>query len=135
MSNSYINNMSSTKFTISWVMLVVLLSSAFLGTAQKQVIDKVICEVGNEVILLSDLAEQIKLVESRQGPSKPEDKCFLLENMMVSKLLVNQAFIDSIVISDEELNSQLDARIDRILESMGNDVTQFEAYYGKTQKR
>ncbi|MEO5581178.1 MAG: peptidylprolyl isomerase [Saprospiraceae bacterium] len=102
--------------------------------AQRQVIDKVICEVGNEVILLSDLAEQIKLIESRQGPSKPEDKCFLLENMMVSKLLVNQAFIDSVVISDEELTSQLDARIERILESMGNDVTQFEAYYGKTTK-
>lgn len=100
--------------------------------AQKQIIDKVICEVGNEVILLSDLAEQIKMTESRQGPMRPEDKCFLLENMMVSKLLVHQAFVDSVVVSEEELESQLDARIERILESMGNDVTQFEAYYGKT---
>jgi len=100
-------------------------------SAQKVIIDKVICEVGNEVILLSDLAEQIKLAESRQGPMRPEDKCFMLENMMVSKLLVHQAFVDSIVVSDEEVESQLDARIERILESMGNDVTQFEAYYGK----
>ncbi len=102
--------------------------------AQRQIIDKVICEVGNEVILLSDLAEQIKMVESRQGPVRPEDKCYMLENMMVSKLLVHQAFVDSVVIADEELESQLQARIERILESMGNDVTQFEAYYGKSVK-
>ena len=101
-------------------------------SAQKQIIDKVICEVGNEVILLSELAEQIKLAESRQGPMRPEDKCFMLENMMVSKLLVHQAFVDSIIVSEEEVEAQLNARIERILESMGNDVTQFEAYYGKS---
>lgn len=130
---SILHNMKSLVYGV----VVILLSTSLLPhhlSAQKQVIDKVICEVGNEVILLSDLAEQIKLIESRQGPSKPEDKCFLLENMMVSKLLVNQAFIDSVVVSDEELNTQLNARIDRILESMGNDVTQFEAYYGKSTK-
>lgn len=102
-----------------------------LAAQKKQVIDKIICEVGNEVILLSDLAEQVKLMESRQGPVKPEEKCFLLENMMVSKLLLHKAFIDSVVVSDEEIETQLDARIERILESMGNDITQFEAYYGK----
>ena len=132
MSKFTINNMMislrSTIFSICLACIAITQQSI----AQKQIIDKVICEVGSEVILLSDLAEQIKLIESRQGPSKPEDKCFLLENMMVSKLLVNQAFIDSVVITDEELNTQLTARIDRIMESMGNDVTQFEAYYGKT---
>jgi peptidyl-prolyl cis-trans isomerase SurA len=134
MSKSYINNWRSQAVNITWISFFLFILTIPSAWTQKQVIDKVICEVGNEVILLSDLAEQIKLIESRQGPSKPEDKCFLLENMMVSKLLVNQAFIDSVVISDEELATQLDARIERILESMGNDVTQFEAYYGKTTK-
>ncbi len=113
--------------------ILFLLMLAFqLSTAQKQIIDKIVCEVGNEVILFSDLAEQIKLIESRQGVVKPEEKCYMLENMMVSKLLVHQAFIDSVVVSDNEIEAQLDARVERILESMGNDVTQFEAYYGKS---
>lgn len=121
------------KFTPSSkvILLTLALLTGMYSMAQKQIIDKVICEVGNEVILLSDLAEQIKLVESRQGAMRPEDKCYMLENMMVSKLLVHQAFVDSIIVSDEEVEAQLEARIERILESMGNDITQFEAYYGK----
>ncbi len=124
---------SKGHFNFQIILSLLWLSMSFAQVihAQKQIIDKVICEVGNEVILLSDLAEQIKFIESRQGPVRPEDKCFLLENMMVSKLLVHQAFVDSIVVADEEVEGQLQAKIDRILESMGNDVTQFEAYYGK----
>ncbi len=130
MSLFNINNMAALKsFLLSGIILLFAWTNA---VSQRQIIDKVICEVGNEVILLSDLAEQIKLIESRQGPVRPEEKCFMLENMMVSKLLVHQAFVDSVVVTDEEVNSQLEARIERILESMGNDVTQFEAYYGKS---
>jgi peptidyl-prolyl cis-trans isomerase SurA len=128
--SKYINLRASGLLSNLAFILALLISSAASG--QKQIIDKVICEVGNEVILLSELAEQIKLAESRQGPMRPEDKCFMLENMMVSKLLVHQAFVDSIIVSDEEVEAQLNARIERILESMGNDVTQFEAYYGKS---
>ena len=127
--SKYISNTMIHK--LKWFTAMVISCGFSLVSAQKVIIDKIICEVGNEVILLSDLAEQIKMVESRQGVVKPEDRCFLLENMMVSKLLVHQAFIDSVVITDEELEGQLDLRIERILESMGNDVTQFEAYYGK----
>ena len=57
-----------------FLLILAVLLSGFGLEAQKQVIDKVICEVGNEVILLSDLAEQIKMTESRQGPMRPEDK-------------------------------------------------------------
>lgn len=127
MSKSIIINMGMKK-GILYILFLLTYQSSF---AQKQIIDKIVCEVGNEVILLSDIADQVKLMESRQGSIKPEERCFMLENMMVSKLLVHQAFIDSIVVTDEELEAQLDLRVERILEQMGNDITQFEAYYGK----
>jgi peptidyl-prolyl cis-trans isomerase SurA len=123
--------MNNKSHIIAWTLLGLFFIAWQSISAQRQVIDKIICEIGNEVILLSEFAEQIKLMESRQGTIRPEEKCFLLENMMVSKLLIHQAFVDSVLVSEEELETQLDARIERILESMGNDVTQFEAYYGK----
>ncbi len=129
MSKSLIN-----KLVVSCGILIasVLMVQVTIAQSTRQIIDKVVCEVGNEVILLSDLNDQIKLAESRNGPIRPEEKCVLLENMMITKLLIHQAFVDSVVVTDEEVNTQSQLRIDRILESMGNDNTQFEAYYGKT---
>ena len=101
--------------------------------AQREVIEKVIANVGNEYILLSELEEQIALVAERQADNMPPDaRCIMLDNLLTQKLLVNQAKIDSIELGDEEVESQLNARIDQILEYMGGDVTQFEDYYGQT---
>jgi peptidyl-prolyl cis-trans isomerase SurA len=97
-----------------------------------EIIDKVVVYVGDELVLLSEIEEQFQLMKDRQPTLGEELKCSVLENLMVQKLLVNQAKLDSVVILDEEVDLQLDARIDRILSMMGNDVEQFEAYYGKS---
>ena len=97
-----------------------------------EIVDKVVVYVGDELVLLSEIEEQYQLMRDRQ-PSIGEDaKCAILENLMVQKLLVNQARLDSVEVLDEEVDLQLDARIDRILSMMNNDVEQFEAYYGKS---
>ena len=102
------------------------------GFAQRQVIDKVVAQVGGELILLSEVEEQHSLLESQQGVLPDNAKCFVLDQILVQKLLVNQAKLDSIQVSDDEVEAQLTARIDRILTLMGNDVQQFEDYYGQT---
>ncbi len=100
--------------------------------AQRAVIDKVIAKVGGELILLSELEEQYALL-SAQNPTIPEDiRCDIIDGILTSKLLLNQAKLDSVEVSEEEVETQLNARIDRILSYMNNDVTQFEAYYGQT---
>lgn len=112
------------------VLLLVLITT--FGFAQRQVIDKVVAQVGGELILLSEVEEQHSLLESQQGVLPDNAKCFVLDQILVQKLLVNQAKLDSIQISDDEVEAQLTARIDRILTLMGNDVQQFEDYYGQT---
>jgi len=52
--------------------------------------------------------------------------------LLSQKLILNQAKLDSVVVADEEIETQLNARIDRILSYMQGDVSQFEAYYGKS---
>ncbi|RME99947.1 MAG: peptidylprolyl isomerase [Bacteroidetes bacterium] len=115
---------------ISLLSLGVLLSAMLC--AQRAIIDKVVAMVGGEIILLSEVEEQYSLSKA-QNPTIPEDfRCTIIDQLLVSNLLVNQARLDSIVITDAELEDQLNARIDRILAYMNGDVRQFEDYYGKT---
>ncbi|MCB0572539.1 MAG: peptidylprolyl isomerase [Phaeodactylibacter sp.] len=100
--------------------------------AQAEVIDKVVATVGGELVLLSEVEEQYALMEAQQGVVPEDLRCNIMDQLMANKLLLNQSKLDSIEVSEEEVEAQLDARIERILSFMNNDVTQFEAYYGQT---
>lgn len=111
--------------------LTIFLASQMM--AQREVIDKVIANVGSEYVLLSELEEQVALISERQGGKLPPDaRCLMLDNLLTQKLLVNQAKIDSVEVKDEEVEAQLNARIEQILDYMGGDVNQFEDYYGQS---
>lgn len=112
--------------------ICLMLLLANVAFAQRAVIDKVIGTVGGELVLLSELEEQYSLLESQNGQLPEGARCNILDGILTSKLLLNQAKLDSVEVSDEEVETQLDARIDRILSYMNNDVSQFEAYYGQT---
>jgi peptidyl-prolyl cis-trans isomerase SurA len=102
-------------------------------SAQREIIEKVIANVGNEVVLLSELEEQVALLSERQpGKLLPQARCVVLDNLLTQKLLVNQAKMDSVEVKDEEVEAQLNARIEQILDYMGGDISQFENYYGQT---
>ena len=99
---------------------------------QRQTIDKVVATVGGELVLLSEVEEQIALMEARNGILPEGSRCAVMDQLLAGKLLINQAKLDSIAVTEEEVEVQLNARIDRILEFMNGDLNQFEAYYGQT---
>ncbi|MCB0661352.1 MAG: peptidylprolyl isomerase [Saprospiraceae bacterium] len=111
---------------------LIWLGSVAVLFGQREVVDKVIAQVGGELVLLSELEEQYALMESQRGVMPENARCFILDQILIQKLLINQAKLDSIEVSDDEVEAQLDARIERILTLMGNDVKQFEDYYGQT---
>jgi len=110
---------------------VVLMSSNLFGQ-DKKVIDKIIANIGNEYVLLSDLEQVYAQMSEQQGFLPEEAKCNMLESLIASNLMLNQARLDSIEILDEEVEAQLSARIDQILGFMGGSVQQFEEYYGQS---
>ena len=107
---------------------------AFTAAAygQSEVIDKVIAKVGSEYVLLSEVEEQFALMESQRGVVPEDARCSIVETLLAQKLLVNQAKLDSVEVADEEVETQLDARIERILTLMNNDLNQFQEYYGQS---
>jgi len=113
--------------------LIVFLLLSTLGlNAQSGLVDKVVAVIGDKIILHSDVEEQIKYLKAQQGSVPENARCQMLDQIIVQKVFLQQAFIDSLVVTPEEVNQQLDARIDQILRYMGGDITQFEAYYNKS---
>jgi len=94
--------------------------------------DKIIAVVGkNRIILQSDL--EMQLNQARQMDPKITDsvKCIMLQQMILQKLLVEQADRDSVRISDEEVDAQLDNRV-RYFINMYGSKEKLEEVSGKT---
>ena len=94
--------------------LLLFVSQTMIAQDNPEVIDEVIAMVGGEYILLSELEEQHALSESQSAlPLPPNARCAILDQLLVGKLLYNQSKLDSIEVTAEEVEQQLNARIDR----------------------
>lgn len=114
------------------ILFIAFISTSIVIFGQREVIDKVIANVGSEIVLLSEVEEQHALALAQQGTLPEGTRCIILENLLGQKLLVNQARLDSIEVTEIEVEAQLSARIEQILAYMNGDESQFEAYYGQT---
>ena len=96
------------------------------------VIDKIIAKVDNYVVLQSELegAYQNYLADGNE-PSE-DAKCNLLGRLVINKLMVAKAEIDSVVVSDDEVDQNTAQRFNYILQSSGSSPDQLEKTYGKS---
>ncbi len=110
-----------------------LLFTAFISAAQQQkvVADKIVGVVGDRIILQSDVKNAIADA-ARQGGTIPEGaECIILEQALVSKVLMLQAVKDSLPVTDEEVEADLDLRIRNFISSYGTQEA-LENIAGKT---
>jgi parvulin-like peptidyl-prolyl isomerase len=96
-----------------------------------QMIDKIIAKVDDYIVLKSDL-DRAYLEYVSSGQEGGEDvKCGIFESLVVTKLLVAKAEIDSVLVLDEEVQMNLAQRMQIILSQIGSEE-RLEEYYGKT---
>lgn len=93
-------------------------------------IDKTVAVVGNEMILLSQIEEDVKMQLAYGMKSDRNARCEILENMMISKLFLMQARVDSLTINNDMVEGELRNRIDQIRTQLGGDE-ELEKYFGK----
>ncbi|MCU0371581.1 MAG: peptidylprolyl isomerase [Bacteroidales bacterium] len=101
--------------------------------AQEIVVDRIIAVVGKNMILESDVEaqyQQLKMQGIMDGTAE-EVKCMILQKMLRDNLLLNQAELDSIVISDTEVERSLDQRLRYFISQFGTQE-KLEEYYGKS---
>jgi peptidyl-prolyl cis-trans isomerase SurA len=116
------------------IFLAVLISSFFISSAysqKQQVVDEIIAKVDNYIILESDLAIAYREYLSRGNNKNDASKCNVLECLVVNKLLLAKAEIDSVVVPDAQVDAQLDSRLNVMINQIGS-VEKIEEYYGKS---
>ena len=111
-------------------MALVLPVCGFAQTYPNGLIDKTIAVVGNEMISLSQLEQEILYMRMQGMYSDKNMRCEQLEHMMDSKLFLMQARIDSLSVNQEMVNSSLDQRMAQIQTNFGGD-DEVEKFYGK----
>jgi peptidyl-prolyl cis-trans isomerase SurA len=116
-----------------FVSLICLLSLFNIASAQPgQAVDRIIGVVGDEVILQSDLEASVLEMTEGKGTTDATVRCSVYENLLYQKLLLNQSKLDSLEVSDGEVQSQVQRRIEYFIQMFGS-VEEFEKYYGKSQ--
>ncbi len=102
--------------------------------AQKNVIDRVVAMVGDQPILKSDI--EIELMQGKeQGIYSASENynTMVLENLLIKKLLLAQAEVDSITASPIEVENMLNEDIRRIIANLGSKE-RMERYFGRDEE-
>ena len=116
-------------FTISFCLFISLFA---FSQPQKVVADKIVSIVGDRIILQSDIENTIKDLERQQeGQVPPNATCAIMEQALISKVLMIQAEKDSLVVTDEEIEAELDQRIRYFINAYGTQQA-LEEVAGKT---
>lgn len=116
--------------------LIFLLINLIYGYAQPYQVDGIIAIVGKEIILKSDIekayneyAAQFAVMDNIE-----DIKCSIFEKKLLEKLMVHQAVLDSIEITDQQVEDQINARIAYLLQQIGGDLKIIEDYYQKSME-
>lgn len=102
------------------------------GSVNGQIIDAVSAIVGDETIFLSEV-ESMVLTQRSMGDRSPVNRlrCELLEDLMTQKLFLDQARIDSIVVTQDEVDRNLEMRLTDFILRAGSEEN-LEKYYNKS---
>jgi hypothetical protein len=115
-----------------YLSLLILLFLASYASAQKNVIDKIIAVIGEEIVLKSDIENDLLHAQTQSAIANTADaKAQIFENRLVSKLLMAQAKIDSIMVTDSEVEAQLNSQLELYIQNIGSRE-KLEGYFGKS---
>ena len=105
-----------------------------LAALAQQNIDKTIAVVGKYIVMRSDLEREFKGMRTDGIKITDSVRCAMLDELMYQKLLIAQADKDSVRVKDEQVDAEMDRRMNYYLGQFGSEE-KFEAFYGKTVKQ
>ena len=118
---------------IKTVLVMALAGLSFAASAQRYsngLIDKSVAVVGNEMIMLSQIEQEVQMLRAQGMASDRNVRCEILEQMLESKLFLMQARVDSLSVNYDMVEGDLSSRIDQIRTQLGGDE-EVEKYFGK----
>jgi peptidyl-prolyl cis-trans isomerase SurA len=113
------------------IFFVFLIQLNLYSQPESQVIDKVIAVVGESIVLKSELEKSMQQYLQSGEPVTNNTRCELFEDLLFQKLLLNQSQIDSVEVSENQIQNEIDRRLRYFINQIGSEK-KLEEYYQKS---
>jgi peptidyl-prolyl cis-trans isomerase SurA len=119
-----------------WVLLfsLFLSATAFAQQNKPKVLDGIIVKLDNQIILRSELEVTFAQAVASGQPSSSDLKCQILQQLVLNKLMLARAEVDSVVVPDDMVKGELDRRMAYFIGQVGSEQ-KLEEYYNKSIKQ
>jgi peptidyl-prolyl cis-trans isomerase SurA len=108
---------------------LLLALASWQATPPEGLIDKVVAVVGNEMILYSDIESEVTMMRVQGVVSESNIRCRVLEELLMQKLLLAQARIDSLSVTDDDVDMQIEQRLRTVLARLGGEKATEEYFH------
>ena len=99
------------------------------------VADKIVARVDNQILLKSEVElGYLQAKQQNQGVPSATLKCKVFEQLLINKMMLAKADIDSVTVEDNVLEDQLGRRMAYMIQAIGSKE-KLEEYYGKKRWR
>lgn len=99
-------------------------------TSELTLVDKIVAKVDDYIILKSEV-ERAYLQAQASGNYKIT-RCDVVESLILNKLMVAKAEIDSVVVEEDIIDRELDMRMQGVIAQAGGDPRKLEEAFGKS---
>lgn len=113
------------------------LALAFSAAGQQRtsrVIDDIVVKVDNQIVLRSELETALAQVAAEGQSVTPELRCNVLQSLLMNSLMLARAEIDSVMVEEDRVVSELDRRMAYFVQQIGSEE-RLEEYYNKSLRQ
>lgn len=114
---------------LTLIIVIILLTS--LRVSSQQIVDQVMAVVGGKIILKSDIEKQYIQYLAQSGGEGNETRCAIFDQILLQRLLLNQSEIDSVKVTENQIQGELDRRMRFYIHQIGSEE-KLEEYFHTT---
>jgi peptidyl-prolyl cis-trans isomerase SurA len=106
-------------------------AAAALAVAKNNIAEEVAWTIGDEPIYKSEIEQTYQEMLQERSQIKGDPYCAIPEMMAIQKLYLHQADMDTVVVSDSQVQSQVDGNINYLIANLGSKE-KVEEYFRKS---
>ncbi|MEN9960219.1 MAG: hypothetical protein RL045_470 [Bacteroidota bacterium] len=119
--------MKLTRWVLGCCLVLGSLAAFSQEVENKNVLDRIIVKVDNYFILKSEVENQYQQYLT-SGQANTPNRCQILEGLVVNKLMLAKAEIDSVIVDDKRIEAELNSRMEQMEGQYGSAKNIVEAY-------
>jgi len=112
-------------------LLSFLFSAVALKAQKKVILDEVIGVVGNEIVTKYEVETKYNSLIAQGAPITDNSRCEVLEEVFFTKMLLNQAKVDSLEVTEGQVDGEMNRRLRYFISQFGSEEL-MEQTYGKS---